>query len=1320
MMYRILYNKMEVYGPDLDQAVLNPTLEIELNSSGRLEFTLPVTRSTGGNDWPDDIWRNIQIFRGEVQVFEEDECIWYGRPIQIIRDWNNQKRVVCEGALAYFNDSVQPTKEYKRKSTPLYEGEPYTEQKYQGKGFFNNLIDAHNSQMDHLMFGETPDKTKKFKVGIVDVENSLVWRKTDMDTTADALQNMCLDTTGGYFFLRKEYSQEEEDYINVIDWRKSFPYGADQEIQFGLNLLDINQDLNGSDVCTVLYPTSGDDIFVNHAPKYTEEDPYEIIRDDQSRGHILHEAKSERFITHMEGYKKYGRVVKMKSFDIQEEEDNPTENSKKLFRKAAEWLDEQNRDEVTIECSAADLHYLNGTSQVDREYGRFRVGQMVQIYDEIHGLNRQLPIFKLSINMDSGVKKITIGTPPKKELTDIIKPSTNTSTRGGSGSTGGGGTSGGSSGGSGGEAPVKDILVRKAGESDYDSVIENKIAKINLNALVKNVKVDGQSVVNDNRVANINIPVKDVKLDNVSVVDANGIAQLLSPEIPVVDVQVDGVSVVDEDGIAQIESPEIPVVDVQVDGASVVDEDGIAQLTTPIIPVVDVQVDDVSVVDEDGIAQFDSDDFGKVDDIQIEGQTILSNKVANLHHFVRSDAELIYKIYEFGSVGSEVFYLLADPGTYIITAMSDANYTLKTYKPKLSGQSRVELTPDLSDTSTKNYGAHTFTGKSLVLNNVESGSTLSLTRNDSTGHGDISLFVFKLNGVKMFNEYSYKNIVRNWESNYDVTCSTDPRPNTEGEIFICTGFSVTDGYRVGLGPILSSQYIYEEDGDLHNDSWGIEQDDYNYSGKVFDEYGLNAAIDFGAYDKTLIAEYGQDSWWGSKRYHLQRYPYPSAYGDGDCAGYMVAFKFLIPMVDYFATNADIAQLQSNFQDGVDDIYDACVAKGSTPASTSLSDVVQGIMDIPTSGGGGDGYLVANNMFPDDYKGICSMFSDEYSKDTTADATTIPANTGTMFLVMTIWKNTSSSSGITSITNGTYSLLAAFDYSNNYLNRLYLVTKTDRTLPSVMTTSDVDTINYIPLHESLNYASQWTVSGTAGYSQLVISQSQANFILLAVEIGSGDNTLANITDIDGGNLQRVLAIRYNDYNKGELYIIRNKKTSSITVTFRRNVACYAYALLNNAPKSSDSMDLSQAIQAVPILTGDDPTVITANSYYSSDYAPWKAIDDSDSYWAAAYSQTYPADNWLKINLSEPVIPVMMHLWLCYRNDGDATIPTIITIQDFDTGNTICTYAPQTKTDDVMPLFCNYNKYVSTVKIIFRMQSGVSTLSMFRLWGVPQPT
>ena len=51
----------------------------------------------------------------------------------------------------------------------------------------------------------------------------------------------------------------------------------------------------------------------------------------------------------------------------------------------------------------------------------------------------------------------------------------------------------------------------------------------------------------------------------------------------------------------------------------------------------------------------------------------------------------------------------------------------------------------------------------------------------------------------------------------------------------------------------------------------------------------------------------------------------------------------------YATDSElssaVAALQSSFQDGVDRIYEACVRKGSTPASHSLSDVIAAIYAI---------------------------------------------------------------------------------------------------------------------------------------------------------------------------------------------------------------------------------------------------------------------------------------------------------------------------------------------------------------------------------------
>ena len=81
-----------------------------------------------------------------------------------------------------------------------------------------------------------------------------------------------------------------------------------------------------------------------------------------------------------------------------------------------------------------------------------------------------------------------------------------------------------------------------------------------------------------------------------------------------------------------------------------------------------------------------------------------------------------------------------------------------------------------------------------------------------------------------------------------------------------------------------------------------------------------------------------------------------------------------------------SNLKANFQAGVDSIYDAVVAKGSTPASKSLSDVIAAINNIKTKGNYGatrileyPGYQSRNFMTADkDYIAVIFMISSALS------------------------------------------------------------------------------------------------------------------------------------------------------------------------------------------------------------------------------------------------------------------------------------------------------------------------------------------------------
>jgi hypothetical protein len=510
MIYRIVVcsgdgSGIDIYGPDAEMAVLDPHLEIELNSAGTLEFTLPVDNIN---------WNIPNVFQNEIEVWEDDKIIWFGRPLQIIRDWNNQRRVICEGALSYFNDTIQRT----------WEQQPATNKT--NISFFKHLISVHNNDTDN---------NKHFTEGEITIESVPAYRKTDYETTLDCLQNMCLSTDGGYFILRKEYnfdpSSQKDVATRYIDWYENLPENSMQDVQFGYNLLDITQDLNGADICTVLIPSGKDDVMLNTLGNKNEDD-------------VVHNSGSDE-IYYQPGVEVYGRVIQQKSW-------NDYRDVNEVWRKAKEWLIDKNTDIPTIECSAADLYYITDPSMPVE--GPLQVGMNVQVVSAPHDFNKKLMMYKISMDLDSGIKKVTLGTPPKKELTDIIAPSSGGNSTSGNGGKGGGSGESGSGSGSGQTviAPVQDVKVKMPGKTEYSSAVKKKVAKIDLTNVgkVDDVKVDGSSVVDNNKVANISIPVTDVLVDGNSVVD-NKKANI---SVPVKDVKTGETSIVDEHGVAHVDN----------------------------------------------------------------------------------------------------------------------------------------------------------------------------------------------------------------------------------------------------------------------------------------------------------------------------------------------------------------------------------------------------------------------------------------------------------------------------------------------------------------------------------------------------------------------------------------------------------------------------------------------------------------------------------------------------------------------------------------------------------------------------------------------
>ena len=1013
MMYRILLDGHDIYGPNPETAVIDPHLDIELNSAGSLEFTLPVDNYD---------WDTPQVFTNEVEVIEDGEVIFFGRPLQITRDWNNQKKVVCEGALAYFNDTIQRTHEYKTSSHTTLEA------------FFRHLIDVHNSQVDDQIGSSY--SPKHFEVGTVDLENKgkYVYRKTDYQTTLECLQQMCLDTDGGYFVLRKEYDNDG-NATRYIDWLEQMPYGADQPVQFGLNLLDLSRDLNGADICTVLIPLGGENLNLSNFSSKDPDDPNNIY---PGVGHV----RTSDEIYYKPGVELYGRVVKQKTWSDYTSQDG-------LWRKAAEWLTRKNEYIPTIEVDAADLHYIDEYKDHGESlYSVFKVGMAVQVISKPHGFDEDtidgeshpnLIIHKLSLDLDSATKKVTIGTPPKRELTDILAPSSGGKTTKGSGGNGDDGPIYSVS-----EIyPVTEIMIKKEGETEYSSAIANKTAYIDLTT-----GVGGN--------------VKDVQVDEVSIVDENGIANLDSSAFGT-DVEAnpsetpsEHLTAIEIDGTVY----DIPgggggaVTDVIVHGQSIIDENGI------------VHLGDMSQQDAFGygdhafyILSWSPTNLTDTRSVTMEHGTD-SRVYFDLRNFYQryfkwDDCFKFYikDVIESGTIVHEPHVGFQD-GNWPMFGLKVGEYTIGKQNdhtgspiPEINfvGRNGIRVTPNSPGGSVSwwndsvdvtvdyiaperpNYEkilfdsrhpedlSETTTTTSFVVEETGCYILMILGRTSSSGSVSISIdgsdYTTYFNDSKSWTEtYMTDQGSENqyWASRFlamrlaggtkvtftwihdAISSYRDSSTVTTSWPSMCTRVI----YRLYNLELANAQLLYGHGQMMSRDTTGgNETYAYNRSDLSFElsvpryckyltgtkyTYGTaslrNTYVPSGQSSRVTIDAFFENtdrspsyspteglytsfrlsydnspSVTQTKTFSWSNLAATGVYNGHQSALYSLTFPIYQESTGYVTTsemNNAIATLQSNFQDGVDDIYQACISKGSTPASYALADVVAAVQGIP--------------------------------------------------------------------------------------------------------------------------------------------------------------------------------------------------------------------------------------------------------------------------------------------------------------------------------------------------------------------------------------
>ncbi|MFA5655106.1 MAG: phage tail spike protein [Dysgonamonadaceae bacterium] len=344
--------------------VIDPKLTLEDSAAGSLSMTLPPSNIGYGT---------IVRMVSDISVHKDGEEIWAGRVLSEDKDFWNNRVLYCEGELAFLNDSTQPPAEYYGQTV---------------RGFLETLINIHNSKVAD---------DKQFTIGSVTVTDSddPLYRYTNYEKTIECINEKLVKKLGGHLRIRKV------DGVRYLDYLADYPNTNSQIIEFGKNLLDFTRKWDLTEFATVIIPLGN----------RLDESPIEALD-----AYLTVESVNNGsfYVQSSEAVASYGWIEKVIHWD-----DVSTASS--LLSKAEAYLSDIQFDNMSIELSALDLHYL------DVNYEAVKLLDELRVISKPHGMDRHFPVTKLEIPLDSPEKtQFKLGDSIKTSLTNINNQ-TNTS-----------------------------------------------------------------------------------------------------------------------------------------------------------------------------------------------------------------------------------------------------------------------------------------------------------------------------------------------------------------------------------------------------------------------------------------------------------------------------------------------------------------------------------------------------------------------------------------------------------------------------------------------------------------------------------------------------------------------------------------------------------------------------------------------------------------------------------------------------------------------------------------------------------------------------
>ena len=354
-MYSIYSDGELIYAPNMVRSgyqVIAPKLKTEFEKVDVLTFQLP----PGCRGY--DI---IKKRTSDVTVFDGDKPIFHGHCLDSQRGLLNTKSVKCEGARAWLRDSVM---------------RPYTfdDDTISGsRNFWEKLLSNHNAQAS---------ANRAIVAGAFGNYSRCHRSSEDYVSTLETMEKFLAELIGGGHLVMR-YEADANRNITTYADRKAIWAVTGQVIQFGKNLLDINEYLDTRNVYTVIIPVGKNGLTisgVNSGKDYLESEV---------------------------GIKAWGRIWKVVYFrDITD--------ASALKSAAQSALEDAIAEALTLKIRAIDLKRIGLSS-----YG-LEMGSWHNVVSPPHGINSAYQLTRIETDMAQPERSIYEFGVSRKTLTQQI------------------------------------------------------------------------------------------------------------------------------------------------------------------------------------------------------------------------------------------------------------------------------------------------------------------------------------------------------------------------------------------------------------------------------------------------------------------------------------------------------------------------------------------------------------------------------------------------------------------------------------------------------------------------------------------------------------------------------------------------------------------------------------------------------------------------------------------------------------------------------------------------------------------------------------